>query len=214
MVTDSGPSIAAEAPAAGATDGGATTVAALPFRPFVAPSPVVSPGKPTPRGKACRRTGEADLARERAREIAALDAALRKSGGMVLPTVQIPMEGDADGVRQLGDSIRGPSGERLLIVAMVGICHPSDVPTIAINRGAEVFVVVPQLRPTTLRTVSLCEPICGGCGRAPSTTTIAVEVPEGAHFVGTRDVTVPIAVQVDLVSRDAKGLPKACAPVP
>jgi hypothetical protein len=213
MVADGGSGVASTLVSV-AVDATVPVDAALPFRPFVAPARIASPGAPTPQTKACRNTADADWAHERARELAALDAALRAKGGMVLATVLFSSAFDDSGYHQIGDVVRGGRGERFMVVAQQSLCPPDAPPLIGIDRGSEVFLALPQLKPKDVRKVSQCQPVCGGCGVEPPISTFVVEVPDGARFVGMRDVSVPIDVEVDLVSLDSNGVPKRCPPVP
>ena len=172
-----------------------------PFRAFAPPPPVLSPGPPTARPGTClppHPLEQYELSRERA----ALDAALRATGGFLLP-VEILWQCPACSP---GAVIRGPAGERLLYVGESG--QGADLPLVGMDADHEVFVVTPVVEPATTRSIRLCSPICRGGGPVPLDQWFVVEVPEGARLGEPREVTVPLDVQVVLApALDALGRP-------
>ena len=183
------------------------------FRAFVPPQPMKLVAA-TPQGKKCRTTGPVDVQREVGREVAALDAALRKKGSMLLTPVfldrhEIGLAADA----RAGNVIRGPQGERWLAITTVNSCGPPAI-DVALDPNSDVYIVQRDLKPRQTRKISLCEPVCGGCGKAPPPTTVVVEIPDGARLVDPRVVAIPLDTGVVFFSHDAKGRPKHCQPVP
>jgi hypothetical protein len=166
-----------------------------PFRPFVAPPALVSPGPATDATQQCRDGAAVVTDYEAGRERAAFDAELRKTGGMLL--VATEDRRTADGAVKLGTTVRGPSGERWLVVGETNACG-EVYQTVAISAAHEVFVADPQPKALQQRIVSLCTPDCRlGCGNQHERHAVVVEVPKGAHLGAPRDVPFPIDVQVD-----------------
>ncbi len=164
------------------------------FRAYTPPAPLVSPGPAAEQGAACVAPDQKLVDFEEARQRAALDADLRAHGSMLLPAKLIE---DDPTAHPLGTVFRGPAGERWLVVDEIDTCFPV-VPPVGIDAAHEVFVIRPVPRPQTKRVVQLCQPICGGCGMPRPRAPVVVEIPEGSHLVPERDLTYPIAVQVDL----------------
>lgn len=177
------------------------------FRAFVPPQPMKLVAA-TPQATKCRTTGPVDVPREVGREVAALDAALRKKGSLLLP----PAFHHAVGL-PAGGVIRGPQGERWLVITTVESCGPPAI-DVALDPNGDVYIVQRDLKPRQTRKVSLCQPVCRGCGAPPPPTTVVVEVPDVARLVDARVVEVPIDTRVVFFSHDAKGRPKQCQPVP
>lgn len=172
------------------------------FRAYTPPAPLVSPGPATDQGGACLPPDEKLVAREDAREQAALDAEMRAHGSMLIPAKVY--EGRYD--HEEGTVFRGPAHERFLVVGETESCDPV-LPLIGIDASRAVFVVRPVPRPKTKRTITLCTPLCGGCGMHDP-VAVVVEVPDGAHFVSERDLTFPIDVQVEFAAASGQCEPR------
>lgn len=177
------------------------------YRPFVPPEPRVleAPTRASdlPRDPElrCRDLPYEAVQHERERELAALDAALRRRGAMLLQPIARRVNG------RRGMVIRGPAGERFMIVAHRNTCGPLS--PVAIDDRGEVFVVHPTPRARQTRRIRVCRACEGGCGRAPESDLVLVEVPDGAHLGDPRMVEFPMDVEVtfDSIARCDRRVP-------
>lgn len=182
------------------------------FRPYRAPTALASPGPATVASAQCRADAEAVVDFERARESAALDAELRKSGGMLLVAHEDRRIDRAN--YKPGGIVRGPAGERWLVVGETGACGEIHE-TVAINAKLEVFIAYPQAKPVQRRVVNLCQPDCrAGCGIEQERHAVVVEVPDGGHLGAPRDVPYPLDVQIDAGVFDPSGVRITCPKKP
>lgn len=187
---------------------GSASASAPDYRAFVAPPALVSPGPATVPAKKCNNNASGVTDHEHARERAALDAELRKTGAMLLETHIDRRTRKAAGI---GSFRAGPAGERWLVVGRTNACAES-FQTVAIDASGEVFGVTPQATPSKTTNVTVCLPDCrGGCGEESDREAVLVEVPAGAHLGGARTVSFPIDVQV--TTQLARGV-EECEPKP
>ncbi len=135
-----------------------------------------------------------------------LAAFLAKRGARLLKTAVLPWQQD---LKEPGALIRGPSGERWMVIEIVQQCSPK-APWASVDKDGSVAVVYPDPRPKQRREVLLCGPAFGGmCGTTPPKTMTVAEVPEGARLVqGGKFVEYPVDVIVDWSARTQ------CVPVP
>ncbi|MEZ4237590.1 MAG: hypothetical protein R3F59_15870, partial [Myxococcota bacterium] len=129
------------------------------FRPYEPPPPLASPGRATPASAEC-----VDWSRiapyELARQLAALDAWLRASGGLVLRPEVLQVCPDCG----IGDTVAGPAGQRWLVVTG-GDCVSDAI--VAMNAQHEVFQVVLDPKPRWHHSLRECTPTWTGCGGGP-----------------------------------------------
>jgi hypothetical protein len=180
------------------------------YRTFVAPPASVSPGPASTATDRCSdRTAEiADY--EAARERAALDAELRKTGGMLLA---VHAERSTIEVK-VGAVIRGPANERWLVVGETSDCG-EVYQTVAMTAAHEVFVVDAHPQPQRQVRVAVCSPDCrGGCGNQQESRAVVAEVPDDARLGRERDLTFAIDVHVDVDAFAPSGERIPCPKVP
>ena len=166
------------------------------FRAFTPPEPLRPAGASLPsatRG-VCHdltKTERDDLERD---ELAALDAFLRQSGGMLLPVKELDRS-----TPTFETTLRGPHGERWMTIPTTAGCG-DDLPVIAMDASHEVYIVTPLPTSSKKVRVEACSPICSnGCGMPRAAPTAVVEIPEGAHLGGNRMVTFPMKEMVEVV---------------
>ncbi len=180
------------------------------FRAFPSPPTLAMPS-PTqvddlPGDNNCRRVSGAVYDYEHTRHIAALDAEMRRLGGLVLPLR--PQKGLKITSYKVGHEFRGPKGERLMIVGHYNEC--STPRPFVLSADYEIFAVSTTLVGTKKRVVTACSADCRGCGvNAPDLPAIA-EVPPGSRVVQSRRVKVPIATELVFRVNDTGGPP--CQP--
>lgn len=160
-----------------------------------------APLDPTPASDSCRTTLEADRTREDRRAAAALDRAIRAQSLLPLDVGEQGDKGDPDDVdrsppKRSTHPVHGADGKSRLVVGEIFGCH-GDPPLAAMDQDHHVFVVHPQLRPGSRRTVLECMNDCSGaCGiNVPPRAALAI-VPDDAVLTADRDLVVPIDVQV------------------
>ena len=178
------------------------------FRSFTPPPPLAAPGPATPASNACIAPDAKLFDFEDARENAALDAELRRHGGMLLAPTLLPKHEDRTQEHAVGSIFRGVNGERWLVVAESNGCH-APIPLVAIDASREVFIAERGPRAAETRKIQFCQALCGGCGVNVPPEPIVVEVPQGAHLGKQRGVFYPIDVHVELAEP-----PHRCEPVP
>ncbi|HEY1556972.1 MAG TPA: hypothetical protein VGF94_19190 [Kofleriaceae bacterium] len=167
---------------------------------FVPPAPLASPGPPPPSSSRCRDTIDNDLVREDAREVAAIDRALRARGFIPLDIairggVVEAMQPPAPAGRSVHATRAGNHFE--LAVDEINGCG-GKAPSVAMTTAHEVFVVTPRLVPRARRTVLECTNSCrGACGIARPASIVRAIVPPDAVLVDPRDLNVPLDVKVD-----------------
>ncbi len=191
-----------------AADGQASTPDG--FRAFPSPPKLAMPS-PTqvddlPEDNNCRRVSGAVYDHEQTRHIAALDAEMRRLGGLVLPLRT--QKGLKLTSYKVGHEFRGPKGERLMIVGSYNEC--STPRPFVLSADYEIFAVSTTLVGKRKRVVEACSADCRGCGvNAPDLPAIA-EVPPGSRVVQSRSVKVPIATELVFRVSDTGGPP--CLP--
>jgi hypothetical protein len=174
-----------------ATDAGASVEAVDAQVPaeLTFPSPLPPSDSPTPAGKQCRKTYDADVAHEEQREAAALDAALRAQGFTPLR------------VNVLTDEPAPPATTgRWLRVDEIEGCG-AIAPVVAMTASHEVFVVVPKLVAAKTRVVTAChiDPCFRQCGAHMPPSGVFAEVPADAKLAAQAhrqiDVKIDVAVK-------------------
>ena len=191
------------------SEGAAAPASTGPFRAFEPPPPLALGEPPEVSGKC---SDESAFEQETTRETAALDASLRHDGGMLLSATLVPI-GMREDEPQEGTIMRGPKGERWLVVSETHSCNPY-IPRVAMSASHEVYQAMPQMKAKETRDVRLCSPICGGCGIQGEPAAVVVEVPAGAHLGATRAVTFSIDVALAFKALDEDGKPMRCMPPP
>ncbi|MGE5182287.1 MAG: hypothetical protein ACM31C_09500 [Acidobacteriota bacterium] len=197
------PPAAPPAAAGPAAEAGSAAPPSGDFRAYTAPAPLLSPGPAAQPGSGCRASEPQLVAHETAREHAALDAELRAHGSMLVQARML----ETTERHPRGSIFRGRDGERWLVVSETHTCTPF-IPLVAIDAQLDVFTVNAVAKPATKRTITLCQPICGGCGTPTPLAPVVVEVPAGAHLVAGRNVEYPIDIEVSFTASHE------CEPVP
>jgi hypothetical protein len=162
------------------------------FRDVLVPEPLKL-GPPSPEGKRC-----VDNAKnyEHDREIATLDAKLRKNGGYVLRVERITRSA-TDPVGTVGTVFRGWQGQRFMLLGQVG-CGMA-LPTWAMTGGGEVFdPSMMTIRSRHRRSVTQCLPDCGGCGMNQLPELVAAEVPDNAHIASQAGTIDEVEMDVEV----------------
>lgn len=116
--------------------------------------------------------------KERARDVAALDAALQQRGGHVLA----PKILDAGQGGNAGTTLTDGQGHHWLVVGDVNTCEGLDRDALwVIDGDGNVFVPQMTFQAKSTEQVTDCDPQpCGRCGIAPTMRAVAVEVPTAA----------------------------------
>lgn len=134
------------------------------------------------------------IAHEAKRHIAALDAEVRRTGGLVLPLRSYAGISFTGPRRQVGQEFRGPKGERLMIVGTYDEC--SVPPSFVLTEDYEIFEALPTIVGKKKHVATFCSEACGGCGTQPADQPAIAEVPEGSRVVERRPIDVPIATEI------------------
>lgn len=163
------------------------------YRRLVLPRPLVL--KPaTPAASRCLPAEREAPVRshEEARELAAIDRALRAKGYTPLALVSLQTHRPP---QRVGDIVRGPDGERLMYIGRGSGCAPSP-PPVAMTKSHEVIVFGPQFVAKTNRTIRFCDSSCyKGCGM-PHVAYFGAEVPADAKLGQPQNLDVPIDTHI------------------
>mgnify|MGYP003631204638 CR=1 FL=1 len=166
------------------------------FRDFRKPPKlIISPPTKTSaltKGKSCRHVSSAVYEHERRRLVAALDAKMRRAGGLVLP-LRSYMNFNLSS-HQMGHTFRGPQGEHLMILGTHDQC--GSPPTYVLTANKEVFLAYPTAAGKKKNRVMACAGGCGGCGMQMPDIPVIAEVPKGSRLGPMQQIKVPIDTEV------------------
>lgn len=169
-----------------------------PYRPYRRPPPrellPATKKQDLEQRGTCWQADESHFRHEEQRGISAIDAQARRDGGNLLAAQFHSVL--APGVpREVGSEFRGAKGERFMLV---GEANTGGTPPLfVINGDKEVYSVYGSAKGEKTVVIPSCSPIgCGGGGMATPRAPIVVEVPEGATFIGAKEVSASLETAV------------------